>query len=76
MDIGTLGSFKINAAMHHGGAQVQLRYPIRRQLLGALERELGMVSVSFVRADGERGPQGELIGMGEVRMEVSTDDGD
>ena len=74
--IGTLGSFKINAAMHHGGAQVQLRYPIRRQLIGALERELGAISVSFVRVDGERGPQGELIGMGEVRIEVSTDAGD
>lgn len=74
--IGTLGSFKINAAMHHGGAQVQLRYPIRRHLLGALERELGMISVSFVRVDGERSPKGELIGVGEVRMEASTDDGD
>jgi tyrosinase len=74
--IGTLGSFKINAAMHHGGARVQLRYPIRRHLAGALERELGMISVSFVRVDGERSPKGELIGMGEVRMEVSTDDGD
>lgn len=74
--IGNLGSFKINAAMHHRGAQVQLRYPIRRHLLGALERELGMISVSFVRVDGERSPKGELIGMGEVRMEVSTDAGD
>jgi tyrosinase len=74
--IGTLGSFRINAAMHHSGAQAQLRYPIRRHLAGALERELGMISVSFVRVDGERSPKGELIGMGEVRMEVSTDDGD
>ena len=74
--IGTLGPFRINAAMHHGGSQVQLRYPIRRHLAGALERELGMVSVSFVRVDGENSPRGELIGMGEVRVEASTDNGD
>jgi tyrosinase len=71
--IGTLGSFRINAAMHHGGAQVQLRYPIRRHLAGASEKELGMISVSFVRVNGERSPQGELIGMGEVRIEASTE---
>jgi tyrosinase len=71
--IGTLGSFKIKAAMHHGGAQVQLRYPIRRHLAGASEKELGMISVSFVRVDGERSPRGELIGMGEVRLEASTE---
>jgi tyrosinase len=71
--IGTLGSFKINAATHHADAQVQLRYPIRRHLAGASEKELGMISVSFVRVDGERSPRGELIGMGEVRLEVSTE---
>lgn len=74
--VGTLGAFKINSAAHHPGAAVQLRYPIRRQLAGAVANELSAMSVSFVRIDGEVSPRGGVIGVGEVRLEVSTDDDD
>lgn len=72
--IGTLGAFKINSAAHHPGAAVQLRYPIRRQLAGALADELSGMSVSFVRINGDNSPRGGVIGLGEVRVEVSTDE--
>lgn len=73
--IGTLGAFKINSAAHQGAA-VQLRYPIRRHLAGALAEELSEMSVSFVRIDGEKSPRGGVIGVGEVRIELSTEDED
>lgn len=74
--VGTLGAFRINAAAHHEGAQVRLQYPVRRMLAGATAEELGMMSVSFVRVNGERSPRGGAIGLGEVRLEVATDDED
>ncbi len=74
--IGTLGAFKIHGAMHHAGAAVQLIYPIRGALAGATSDELSTMSVSFFRVSGENSPRGGLIGIGEVRLEVSTEDVD
>lgn len=74
--IGTLGPFKIHSAMHHAGEQVRLEYPIRRALAGASPDDLSAMSVSFVRVNGDNTPKGGLIGMGEVRLEVSTEDAD
>lgn len=72
--VGTLGAFKIHGAMHHAGALVQLVYPIRRALVGTSPEELSTMSVSFHRVSGDNSPKGGLIGIGEVRLEVSTDD--
>ncbi|MCC2955014.1 tyrosinase family protein [Massilia sp. IC2-477] len=72
--IGNLGAFKINSAAHHGGGAVQLRYPIRRHLAGALADELSALSLSFVRINGDHSPRGGVIGVGELRLEVSTED--
>lgn len=72
--IGTLGAFQINGAAHHAHGAIQLRYPIKHHLFGASPNELSNMSLSFVRVDGERSPQGGLIGLGEVRLELSTDD--
>lgn len=74
--IGNLGAFKINSAAHHANGSLQLRYPIRRHLSGAVANELSTMSLSFVRVSGENSPKGALIGLGEVRLEVSTDDAD
>jgi tyrosinase len=74
--IGTLGAFKIAGAMHHEGARAMLRYPIRRALANATADELSSVSVSFVRINGDRSPKGGLIGVGEIRLEVTTEDAD
>ncbi|MFC4929954.1 tyrosinase family protein [Massilia sp. GCM10023247] len=72
--IGNLGAFRINSAAHHAGAAVQLRYPIRRHLAGAMADQLSALSLSFVRINGDNSPRGGVIGIGEVRLEVSTDD--
>jgi tyrosinase len=71
--IGTLGAFKISGAAHHGGP-VQLRYRIDRAVFAGAASRAGMMSVSFVRVNGDRSPKGGVIGIGDVRLEVSTDD--
>jgi tyrosinase len=72
--IGTLGPFEINAAMHHGGDHIQLKKGITRALSNASASALSMMSVSFVRVNGDHSPQGAAIGIGEVRLEASTED--
>jgi tyrosinase len=36
--------------------------------------DIGMATVSFVRVNGERSPAGPVIEVGEVRIELSTDE--
>ena len=72
--IGTLGPFKISGAAHHGGP-VQLRYRIERTVFARTASEAGMMFVSFVRVNGDQSPKGGVIGLGEVRLETSTEDG-
>lgn len=73
--IGTLGPFKISGAAHHGGP-VQLRYPIERSAFARVSSRAGVISVSFVRVNGDQSPTGGVIGLGEVRLETSTEDVD
>jgi tyrosinase len=73
--LGTVGPFKISGAAHHGGP-VQLRYRIGRDVLAGLTAKAGVLSVSFVRIDGDRSPGGGVIGFGEVRLELSAVDND
>ncbi len=73
--IGTLGAFEISGAAHHGNP-VRLRYRIRRAVFAGAPSRIGLLSVSFVRVDGEQGPTGQVIGLGEVRLETSTEDND
>jgi tyrosinase len=71
--IGSLGPFKISGAAHHGGP-VQLRYRIERAAFAGAASRAGMMSVSFVRVNGDQNPRGSVIGLGEVRLETSTED--
>lgn len=73
--IGTLGAFEISGAAHHG-TPVTLRYRMRRAVFAGMARRIGLLSVSFIRVDGEQGPTGQVIGLGEVRLELSTEDND
>jgi tyrosinase len=71
--VGTLGPFRVAAAAHHHGGPVQLRYPLT-SLLGDVNRtQIGMMTVSFVRVSGENSPGGQMMGIGEARIELSTD---
>lgn len=71
--VATLGAFQINGARHHGLGRVRLRYALRG-LVPASALRVGMVSVSFVRVDGDNSPAGPAIGVGEVRLELSTEE--
>jgi tyrosinase len=70
--IGTLGPFRVAAAEHHHGAPAQLRFPITGMLAGLTRTQVGMMTVSFVRVSGENSPNGQLMGIGEARVELST----
>lgn len=73
--IGTLGAFQISGAMQQNGT-AQLRFSIPRRLLRNPALRLGMASVSFIRVDGDISPRGTTVGIGEVRLELSTADKD
>jgi tyrosinase len=73
--IGTVGAFEISGAAHHG-SPVRLRYRIRRAVFAGVASRIGLLSVSFVRVDGDQSPTGQVIGLGEVRLELSTEDND
>jgi len=73
--IGTVGAFEISGAAHHG-SPVRLRYRIRRAVLAGVASRIGLLSVSFVRVNGDQKPTGPVIGLGEVRLELSTEDND
>jgi tyrosinase len=71
--LGTLGAFQISGAKHHGGV-AKLRYRIPRELLGNSALRVGMATLSFVRVDGDISPRGPTVGIGEARLELSTED--
>jgi tyrosinase len=73
--LGTLGAFKISGAAHHGGP-VKLRYRVGRAVFAKATSKAGIMTVSFVRVSGDKSPKGGVIGLGEVRLETSTEDGD
>jgi tyrosinase len=69
--LGTFGPFEVTAAAHHGGAT--LTFPATEALAGLAASGLQEVSISFVRVSGENAPQGQVLRVGEVRVEVSTE---
>jgi tyrosinase len=71
--IGTLGPFEIAGASHHS-ATPMLRYVITRTLAGFSAAQLAGLTVSFIRVSGRNSPQGPAIGIGEARVELSTED--
>jgi tyrosinase len=73
--IGTVGAFEISGAAHHG-SPVHLRYRIRRAVFAGVASRIGLLSVSFVRVNGDQKPTGPVIGLGEIRLELSTEDND
>jgi tyrosinase len=75
LPIGTIGAFEISGAAHHG-SPVHLRYRIRRAVFAGVASRIGLMSVSFVRVNGDVSPTGPVIGLGEVRLELSTEDND
>lgn len=65
-----LGPFKIAAAEHHHGGPAQLRFVVTDKLAGLSRTQMGMLTVSFVRVSGDNSPVGQVITIGEARLEL------
>jgi tyrosinase len=74
--LGTVGPFEIESAshqVHHGGA-AQLVFPATDALADMPTDNYKNLTVSLVRVSGSNSPKGRAISVGEVRVEVSTDE--
>ena len=69
--LGTVGAFEVAGASHHGTAT--LEFPATEVLSKFSSTELQEFVVSFERVSGENAPRGQVLRVGEVRIEVSTD---
>ena len=72
--IGNLGPFQVRAAAQRRGGRAKLRYVVTQLLADVPIVDIGMATVSFVRVNGEHSPAGPVIEIGEVRLELSTDE--
>jgi tyrosinase len=68
--LGTVGPFEVSGASHHGAT---LSYPATEVLRTIGAAVLSEAVVSFVRVNGTGYPKGEVLKVGEMRLEVSTD---
>ncbi len=68
--LGTVGPFEIAGAFHHGPAS--LEFPATEVLSNLSSSEVQQVTVSFERINGENAPRGQVLRIGEVRVELST----
>jgi tyrosinase len=69
--IGTLGPFEIAGAAHHG--MVMLDFPVTTALIDMGADATREYVVSLVRVNGARAPKGQVMTVGEVRVELSTE---
>jgi tyrosinase len=70
--LGTLGAFELAGVAHHGSAT--LEYPATEVITNMSPADLGEVIVSLVRINGENAPRGQVMHVGEMRVELSTDE--
>jgi tyrosinase len=59
-----------------GGSEagtVALRFTLSRELSELVAADPGNVTLSFVRVSGNSAPGGEVIQVGEARLELSTE---
>ncbi|QIN62819.1 Common central domain of tyrosinase [Caballeronia sp. SBC1] len=69
--VGTFGPFEASGAIHHNGGTLILSVSDVLQNLGVAN--LNNLVVSFVRVNGPNSPKGQVLSVGEVRVELSTD---
>jgi tyrosinase len=70
--LGTLGAFELAGVAHHGSST--LEYPATEAVSNMSPADLGEVTISLVRVNGENAPRGQVLRVGEIRVELSTDD--
>ena len=69
--IGTLGPFDVAAARQRG--ETSLRYPLAGPLMALGGQSPATLHILFRRAGGAGAPDGPLLGIGMLRLELSTD---
>ena len=67
--LGTLGAFQIASASHHGPAR--LEYDLAEVLVKQSGADFSVLSLSWVRVDGDNPPRGQTIQVPETRIELS-----
>jgi tyrosinase len=69
--VGTLGSFEISTAAHHG--MNMMDYDVTDLLAQQGVTKLSQIVVSFVRVNSAGSPSGNAIAIQEIRIELGTD---
>jgi tyrosinase len=69
--LGTLGAFQVSSASHHGPPVID--YPVNELLARQDTSDLRSLILSFARVDGDNAPRGEVLTIGEVRLELWSD---
>lgn len=74
--LGTVGPFEIESASHHAqhGGSAKLVFPATEALAELPVEQYKGLTVSLVRVSGKNSPKGRAISVGEVRVEVSTEE--
>ncbi|MEC4721628.1 tyrosinase family protein [Noviherbaspirillum sp. CPCC 100848] len=70
--LGVIGPFEIAAAEHHGGGNMS--FPATGVLAGPAASDAREVSISLVRVGGRAVQRGQSISIGEIRVELSTEE--
>jgi tyrosinase len=70
--LGSFGPFEIAAARHHGHS-ARLVFPATQVLKNVPPAQLMEMTVSFVRVSGSAVLRGPAVTVGEMRVELSTD---
>jgi len=71
--LGTVGPFEISSASHHGNTAT-LRFPATEIVARAVSGTPRELTVSLVRVNGQNSPRGQTVAVGELRVEVSTEE--
>jgi tyrosinase len=76
--LGSFGPFEISTAQHHamhqGENAARLVFPATQLLRNVPLAQTRELTVSFVRVSGEKSPKGPAVLLGEMRVELSTDE--
>jgi tyrosinase len=70
--VGSFGPFEIAGAQHHGAA-ARLVFPATQLLQGLSPAQLADMTISFVRMNGNSAFKGPAVTIGEMRIELSSD---
>jgi tyrosinase len=71
---GNLGPFRVKVGMHHDRGNprgIRLEFDITELLLASRALDLSVQTFSFVRISGDNAPDGDVITIGECRLELT-----